>query len=170
MFVINKDVLRFQVSVSISCFMDVCHSSGNLKKERWWRYDWEHHCRHLSEEFSALCFTQPVSVHNVVKQLSAWTILQHHVDFCVRLQNLQIKKTQTQVKVSGAWEFYLEEFADVLMTEHLHSSNFQPGEEIIFWDLVFRTSTLSLVSPPPTASCPLSWWPPSPQSTGGLQA
>ena len=88
--------------------------------------------KYLSEEFSALCFTQPVSVHNVVKQLSPWTILQHHVDFCVRLQNLQIKKAQTQEKVNGAWEFYLEEFADVLMTKHLHSSNFQPGEEIIF--------------------------------------
>ena len=45
--------------------------------------------KYLSEEFSALCLTEPVPIYNVVKQLSPWTILQHHVDFGVRLKNLR---------------------------------------------------------------------------------
>ena len=58
--------------------------------------------KHLSEEFPTLCFAQSVPVHNVVEELSPWTILQHHVDFCVSLQNLiekvKIKKIKHDFK------------------------------------------------------------------------
>ena len=45
--------------------------------------------KYLSEEFSALCLAQSVSVHNVVEELSPRAILQHHVDFCVGFENLE---------------------------------------------------------------------------------
>ena len=49
----------------------------------------------------------------------------------------------------------LEEFADILMTEHFHSSNFQPGEkEMWSYFAIMKTFTLSLANPPLAASCP----------------
>ena len=90
-------------------------------------------CRHdLSEEFSALCLTQSVSVYNVIEQLSPGAVFQNlthhsrlgshrkqpltltlkastdtdHVNLCVRLQNLQ-------------------QFTDVLVTQNLHGGDLQ---------------------------------------------
>ena len=82
-------------------------------------------CRHdLSEEFSALCLTQSVSVYNVIEQLSSGAVFQNltsiqyldhiysrlaitdtdHVNLRVRLQNLQ-------------------QFTDVLVTQNLHGGD-----------------------------------------------
>ena len=84
-------------------------------------------CRHdLSEEFSALCLTQSVSVYNVIEQLSSGAVFQNltqysksklgsyqkqavitdHVNLRVRLQNLQ-------------------QFTDVLVTQNLHGGDLQ---------------------------------------------
>ena len=103
MIVIYEDVLWFEISVSITSFVNVCHSCSNLQHKAISRLE-KIYCResdimshgtkiattqHLSEEFSALCLAQSVSVHNVVEQLSPRAILQHHVDFCVGFENLE---------------------------------------------------------------------------------
>lgn len=85
--------------------------------------------KYLSEEFSALCLTEPVPIYNVVKQLSPWTILQHHVDFGVRLKNLRDNVNMRKAIFDIA--SHLEKLADVLVTEHFHCSYFKSGAKEI---------------------------------------
>ena len=83
-------------------------------------------CRHdLSEEFSALCLTQSVSVYNVIEQLSAGAVFQNLTHNSRRLGSYQKQAVITDHVNLRVRLQNLQQFTDVLVTQNLHGGDLQ---------------------------------------------